>query len=603
MNLNKNIILSEKKKKEYSWNAELVAFFRKNPSIAAEELLGVPLLDSQSYVLESSWNAGKIMWTCTRGWGKSFMIAVFAALKAILYPNMDIYIVSRSGQQAKETFEKIEDIAKGAIPSIDNPPDIFLGEVVKSRNSDGFKKSPEGYELELHNGSKIMTLNSRPDNVRGKRSRLLIYDESSFIDDELIKATMPFLSMDADFKMSTDDSFNTEAERRKFPNQLLFASSAGDDMSTHAEYYKLWSKKMIAGDLEYFCADIPVTEPINPTRNGAPMRTMMDVQQFRDMMESDPIRAQQEYYNKFNVDGGDEQIIKQAMIRRNESFVLPQLESENKDEHFAIAFDPAHQGDESIVTVMKVIKDPKIGYYGEIVYSINLFDGDANKNLRFTEQKDRLREIIYNFSTGAKLDYEGIGTIMIDAGAGGHGTSYASELLLPWTGPDGVKRYGLIDRTHDDFAKISGYSNNKNILRLIQPRAKKEMISQLITLMRSDLIKFNRLYSGENVLSIENKKGELEQITLTTDEKIVLRNLDILKTEATSIRKYGERYEVAKERKGKVGDDRFDTLVMLAHYLYTLRSDETTKKGKSKRNWEDYIMITGVNRDSGKKRR
>lgn len=590
--MKKNIILSSRKREQYEWTAEMIDFFRSHPSIAAEELLGVPLLDSQSYVLEASWNASNIMWTCTRGWGKSFMIAVFAGLKALLYPNMDIYIVSRSGEQSKETFGKLEEIAKGQIASIQNAPDVFVNEVVRSSNSDGFKKNPAGYNVTLKNGSKITTLNSVPDNVRGKRSRLVVYDESSFIDDELIDATLPFTSQDSDFVMSTEDNFNMEANRQKTPNQILFASSAGDELSKHAQFYRTWSKHMIAGDRNYFCADIPVTEPLNPTRNGVKLRTMMQVQQYKNMMETNPIKALQEYHNKFSVDGGDEQIIKPAMIRRNETFSLPQLASKSNKERFAIAFDPAHQGDDSIVTVMKILHDEEVGYYGEIVNCTNLFDPNRKQNMNFTEQKDYIRDILLEYSTGAKLYYEGIDVLMIDAGAGGHGTSYATELLSRWVGKDGKERPGLIDRTHDDFRRLGGYNENKDILRLIQPRQKRYMIDNLITLMRSDLIKFNKNYSNEAVISVGDG-DDIKSVTLTLEERISLNNMEILKTEATSMRKYGDKYQIDKARMGKVGDDRFDTLAMLAHYLYTLRSEQTMKKSKKKRDLKNYFMVTG----------
>lgn len=590
--LAKKVILSQNKKEKYEWTAEMIAFFRRNPSIACEYLLNVPLMDSQVWILDSSWNARNIMWTCSRGFGKSFLIGIFAMLKALLYPETDIYIISKSGNQAKETFEKMEKIAKGELGSIKSKSDIFLGEVEKSRNSDGFVKDPSSHRVRLKNGSTIYTLNSNPDNIRGKRARVLIYDESSFIDDELIIATEPFLSQSSDFVLSTEEGFEMEAEKRRFPNQVIYASSAGDEMSKHAKNYKIWSKKMLAGDNNYFCCDIPVTEPLNPYRKGKPIPTMMDKKKYENAMATNPIKAQREYYNKFDTDGGEDQIVKPASIRRNETFDLPVLESTNDKERYVMAFDPAHQNDRSIITVMRIKRDEEKGYYGEIVNCVNLFDSNNKKNLKFSEQKDEVRKMLVDYSTGAKMDYEGIDALLIDAGSGGGGTLYADELLESWTDGEGIIRRGLIDREHKAYKSISGYGDNKDILKLVQPKDKKTMITELITLMKMDMIKFNKSYSDENVITVENSPGEYERITLAFEERLALIELELLKTETTSMRKYGESYEIQKDRQGKLNDDRFDTLVMLAHYLYNIRKDETVKRGKKKRDLRDYFFAT-----------
>lgn len=71
----------------------------------------------------------------------------------------------------KETFTKIEEICLKTgrtAESIPDLKDILMRELdTNSKNVTGFKHDPAGYSCSFLNGSKIVTLNSKPDNVRG----------------------------------------------------------------------------------------------------------------------------------------------------------------------------------------------------------------------------------------------------------------------------------------------------------------------------------------------------------------------------------------------------------------------------------------------------
>ena len=95
-------------------------------------------------------------------------------LKAILYENQAIYIVSSVGNQSKETFGKIEEIDLNmgkTAASIKSLKDIIAKETKKSpNNKTGFSHASEGYHVEFYNGSEIFTLNGNPDNNRSKNN-------------------------------------------------------------------------------------------------------------------------------------------------------------------------------------------------------------------------------------------------------------------------------------------------------------------------------------------------------------------------------------------------------------------------------------------------
>ena len=182
--IDKNIIITSARKKMYLLDAETIAFYRRNPCIAAEDLLGIKLFDAQKYILESMWNASHVAACCSRNFGKSFLCgAVFLILKAILYEDQSIYIISSVGDQAKETFTKAEEVVLRSgktSSSIRSLKDIVAKEVVTSpTNKTGFNHGNSGYRVKFYNGSMISTLNSDPNNARSRRASVVFFDEAA----------------------------------------------------------------------------------------------------------------------------------------------------------------------------------------------------------------------------------------------------------------------------------------------------------------------------------------------------------------------------------------------------------------------------------------
>lgn len=166
-------IMTDIKRRVCELDAATIAYYRRNPCIACEDLLGIRLFDAQKMILQESWNKPHVLWCCSRNFGKSFLGAVFMILKAILYENQAIYIISSVGEQSKETFTKIEEIVLRigkTSASIRSLKDIVEKETKKTAtNKTGFSHNPAGYHVEFYNGSEIFTLNSNPDNARSKQ--------------------------------------------------------------------------------------------------------------------------------------------------------------------------------------------------------------------------------------------------------------------------------------------------------------------------------------------------------------------------------------------------------------------------------------------------
>lgn len=131
------------------------------------------------------------------------------------------------------------------------------------------------------------------------------------------------------------------------------------------------------------------------------------------------------------------------------------------------------------------------------------------------------------------------------------------------------------------------------------------MIDELLELLRIDVIKFPKEYNGKSEIPItiegENKNEvEIQYRQLSLEEQIALINLDIMKSETTSIHKFENlektnvRYALPKEKEKLMHDDRFYTLIMLAHYLFELRRNDQLAKGKQPQQNTDLSALLSV---------
>lgn len=585
-------LMSERKKRICELDADSIAFYRRNPCIACEDLLGIKLIDSQKYILQQSWNKPHVLWCCSRNFGKSFLGAIFMVLKAILYENQAIYIVSSVGDQSKETFTKIEEIVLRigkTSASIRSLKDIIEKETVKSANNKtGFSHAQAGFHVEFYNGSEIFTLNGNPDNNRSRRSSLVFFDEAAFSSDELITVCEAFATQNTEFVTSTDENFNPDTLKRKCPTQLVYASSQDDMSKIFYMHYKNFAKRMMAGDRDYFVADMICDTAIKTFMSGKPYTPLLTQDKVDAAMKANREKASREYYNQPTRDGGVNQIVKWGTIRRNESFYLPQLNFE-PNTRIALALDPARTLDNSILSGMRIKNGKDYGYIGEIINCVNFVDKTSKKGLKLDSNR-QLEEIrnyldLYN---GKHNDYQNIDVLLIDQGAGGGGTStYADGLLNDWIGRDGRKHRGLIDKSHDIYKGYDSlYPNAVDKLRLINPKKyRTKMVDEFIELVDLGVIKFPYEFKQEFIAMAKKSDNDdseiIENYQLSDEEITSLANIDLMKNEITSIYKYenaektSKSYALAKDKESKMHDDRFYTVIMLAHYLYELRRGQT----------------------------
>lgn len=564
------VIMTEIKRRACELDAATIAYYRRNPCIACEDLLGIKLLDSQKYILQSTWNASHSVWCCSRNFGKSFIGAIIIILKALLYENQAIYIVSSVGDQSKETFSKIEEIIMRigkTSASIKSLKDIAEKETVKSpTNKTGFNHNPAGYHVEFYNGSEIFTLNGNPDSNRSRRATFIFFDEAAFCSDELIAVCEAFATQNTDFITATDSDYNPEIEPRRVPTQLLYASSQDDMTKMFYKHYKNFALKMLAGDRNYFVCDMVCDTAIETYMQGKPYTPLLTREKVDAALKANREKALREYYNKPTMDGGVSQIVKWGTIRRNERDILPIL-SWNANQKIALALDPSRTQDNSILTAMRIYKDQELGYCGDIINCVNMVDVASRKKYKLdsNRQIEEIRNYLMKYN-GQNPDYEYIDCLLIDQGAGGGGTStYADQLLNNWKDRYGKEHRGLIDASHEIYEGYTKrYPDAIDKLRLISPKKyRTQMVEEFIELMGLGVIHLPREWNGSDFIRFASgvdSSGEeiLKTYELSDEEKMALTNIDLAKIEITSIHKTQNpekttvSYALAKDKENKM---------------------------------------------------
>ena len=573
--------------------SEIIQWGRRNPIKFCERFYGIEFLDYQKYVFMMSWITPNVVWCMSRNAGKTTLGSPFLMAKTMLIPKFEAYILSSTGSQSIGMMKKIESISKKEIASFTGLTDVFLNELVKSANSEGFRHDPASYSFKLYSGSSLATVNSNFDGSRGRRSRLNFYDEASYVSEDMFAATLPFVTQNSDFALGGD--IDVTLLPPNFPNQVVCASSAGSMDDVFYKRYKEAAMHSMAGDKNYFCADIDCEIILHATYNGkiypVPLLTQSKID---SEMKMNPTKATREYKNKFDSDLGDDIAVKKSQVLRN-SVVRPPMLVNDDNSYIVICFDPAKKRDNSFVLIGKLHKDEKRGWLLDVVNGINLIDKETKKPLTTPEQVAMLQDIIVRYNGYGVPDYKNIHGIYIDAGSGGGATQICDLLFDDFyeANHKGEKEYlhrGLIDANYEyAIPYVKRYPNAVDIIRMREPtKYKTIMYSQLCEMIDQDLISFTAEYDYHGSLTmLEENNGEVVEnnYKLTFEEELGLKQLDAMKEELTHMYKYKSsngniRYDLAPGFENILHDDRSYCMALMGSALFELRSKDMVRQKK-----------------------
>jgi len=591
---------SQRKLEEYAKFAKILEIGRKNPVWFAEYFYGIKLMDYQKWCFMESWARPYALWLCSRGAGKTILASVFLQTKMVLIPNYKVYISTNSARQSVEIFKKIEDLALDRIPSFRTVTDIFSHEVDKTGNSPtGFKHDPSGHTFRLYNNSELTTLSTNLATIRGMRGSVL-YDEGAWQSREQMSTTENFTNVDASFALGTE--VNPKEDPLNIPLQLLYCSSAGDVEYPFYEKYRSFAMKMLVGDKNYFVCDLNAYTVLNhSTVDGKPIKSHLTKEQIDKSIDEDPELAERELFNKFRTGGGKNAIVPMECLIENSTVRIPLFYNDTNAKKFIFCYDPARNFDGSILTIFQLIEDKKEGYKLRLERSISMVDQQTKRKtpLPMNEQLKIIKKLMIEYNGEQSAEWENI-EFYIDAGSGGGGVSaVADQLMEDWVDEQGVKHRGIIDPVHKQYETArKKYKNAAEIVSLIDPQGyRKEMFDALGKMAKLNLIEFTD-YDNKDTIILENFSdedgvGELVSYEPTFDERLALVENELLKKEVSYMCRYdtangGVQYELAKEHKNKMHDDRAYTAAMGAYALSLLRRNDLMKPVKSKNT--DFIL-------------
>lgn len=159
---------------------EWATFYRRNLPAFVEHYLGIKLYLYQVAILFLLNIYGEIAWIAARSAAKSFVLAIFACAKCILYPNTKVVIFSATKKMA------------GLIVSEKIKKELMEQSPMLKKEIKDIKTNSADTEVNFQNGSSIVVVHASENSV-GHRSSLLILEEFRRTKKELIdKVARPF---------------------------------------------------------------------------------------------------------------------------------------------------------------------------------------------------------------------------------------------------------------------------------------------------------------------------------------------------------------------------------------------------------------------------
>lgn len=582
-----NKVLSQKRLEEYDNFCNIINWGRRNPVLFAEEFFGIKLFDFQKWIFMKSWVTPYCLWLLARGGSKTTLAAIFLMTKALLIPDYMVYLAANSSKQSIESIKKIEDIALQRIPSFETATGVFANEVVKGTNSPtGFLHDPAGHKFRLYNNSGVETLSSNETTIRGKRGSLFA-DEGGWQPLEYFNVTENFINVDKSFSMGTSkiQSYNPI----QMPLQLLYASSASDTTFPFYDKYKMYSKKMLLGDPSYFVCDLNCDVILyHSTKDGQPIKSHLKEDQIKKEIEETPDLAMRELYNKFSHGGGLNRVVTMEALVRNSTVRVPLLYNDTSKKKFVFCYDPARNYDNSILSIFQVIDDKEVGFKLQLENMVSFVDTQSNRKtpLPMPTQIEMIKQLMISYNGERAADWENI-LFYIDAGSGGGGKSaIADYLVADWKDSTGRTRKGIIDPDHPQYETLRNkYKNAAKIVRLIEPTSHKKLIfDSLEKMVKLDLINFFE-YDGKEFIFLIDKNGDTVERQLSQKEYMPMVQCNLAKEELMYMTRYespngGVQYDMAKDKKNKLHDDRSYTIAEGAYALACMRRDDLTSQPK-----------------------
>ena len=214
-------------------------------SFLCKYIFNINILPSQALFLYEMWNRKFPMLIASRGFGKSFILSLYALIRALFLPERKVVVVGAAFRQSKVLFEYMETIWNNApiFRSMCDP-------------SSGPRRDVDRCVMRI-NKSRVTCLPlGDGQKIRGQRANDIFADEFGSIPREIFETVVAgFAAVSSDpienvkrvaaQKKALELGIELEAESddvliKKVDNQIIISGTAYYDFNHFAEYWKKW---------------------------------------------------------------------------------------------------------------------------------------------------------------------------------------------------------------------------------------------------------------------------------------------------------------------------------------------------------------------------
>ena len=195
-------------------------------------LFNIELHPMQVCILQEFWIRAFPMYIASRGWGKSFLLALYCVLRCSFFPCTKIVVVGAAFRQSKIIFEYMETIWRNS-PILRS---IFSG------NDDGPRRDVDRCTIRLGDSWTIAIPMGDGSKIRGLRAHIIIADEFASISPEIYETVVSGFAA-----VSASPIQNVKEEARKKAMQDAGLWNAELDILE----YKMGNQAIVSGTADY----------------------------------------------------------------------------------------------------------------------------------------------------------------------------------------------------------------------------------------------------------------------------------------------------------------------------------------------------------------
>lgn len=213
-------------------------------SFLCKYIFNINILPSQALFLHELWNRKFPMLIASRGFGKSFILSLYAMIRALILPERKVVIVGAAFRQSKVLFEYMETIWNNS-PILRSMCDA----------SSGPRRDVDRCVMRI-NKSRITCLPlGDGQKIRGQRANDIISDEFASIPRDIFETVVAgFAAVSSDpienvkkiaakkraEELGIEIEQNEKDVLKKRDNQIILSGTAYYDFNHFAEYWKKW---------------------------------------------------------------------------------------------------------------------------------------------------------------------------------------------------------------------------------------------------------------------------------------------------------------------------------------------------------------------------